>query len=1397
MRFTNHRSELFAKAICLITMLCLLAGATPLSPTVRAGGPPGEHSSCGNTRDYDKSLDEGDPLAVNSGAYHFTKPLLDLGGPMDLHFSLTYRSDFTRHTPVSPEDLGPWARFWWSPKYTAHFSNFGDEQAWTVQTANGNSVGFEKRGDEWVLVGPTDYWGNVDTGSAIRYRLKETGDYLYFMDPMAERVYIFEKLTPEWAFDELGRITDILDRNGNQLTYTYSEADHNNPARIEDGLGRSLDFTYENLGTPEERLSRVTDQAGRQVSFDFEYAADNDDDWTLRSVTDPMSHTTTFTYTTVQNPWLGFEHTDNIAAVQRPEGNIPYTQLYTVTVMRGTQAVRVAEQRDAYGNATALTYDTDQNQVTADRPDGNTVVYRHYSHHGMPKGLTDATGETITFTKNITEQLTSVTDRLGDTTNVTYHPETGKLASVTNNKGDVISYTYAAQTQTFTNPISPTETVTFTFYNLSRMDYPDGTYEQFAYDDYGNVTTYTDQAGQTWTYTYNDRGQVLTAANPAGGVTTYTYNADGTLASSTDSDTGVTAYGYDAYKRLITITHPDGTVQIGYDLNDRVTAITDERGKTYTYEYDANGNLVKATDPAGEETTYARDLMDRVTRRTDRRSETTQSTYDEMGRIASVTDPNGNTHQLDYDSRGWLNQITDPAGKAWRTAYDDEGVVISTTTPLNRTTTFGRDRLGYITAITDPLGNTATFTRDELSRVTAATDPLGHTTTYAYDERGLLAGVTLPDGGSASYDYNNLGLLSAIHDLNGNVWSFDHTAMGRLQSQTDPLGNTWVYTYNQRGLLEQIAYPTGETQTRTYDAAGNLTRRQYSAGLDLNFGYDDLSRITSADGITLTYDAVGQVVNTQNPSTSFGASYDDGGRLETVSYNGLFSVTYQYDTRDLLTQVSDGLTGATVQFTYDDDRRLIGVERSNGVDATLTWDGASRLTRIQEGSLADMQYTYNAAGEVIQAALDLPLDPAAYLAEQLANLSYDDASQNNSPGYTYDARGRLTASPGHTYTWDGASRLVGIDDVALTYNGLGDLTTRSEGGGTIHYYYNYALGLTPIVAEKDEATGQFLRYYIWTPGGKLLYMIDASAGNAVRFYHFDRAGSTLALTDDSGALTDAYAYDSYGNLLEHTGGSDQRFRYVGQYGVRWEPAGGLYHMRVRYYDPATARFLTRDPVWPRIADPQTLSPYQYAAAAPTMWIDPTGLNDDDIVDIGALSEKLTKQLVRLDRTLAQKLDEALAAAETPEQTKKVHEEFLPQIIELQKEALSDMYDPEYLEGARFVEELGKLDVGLSQYYRQIHEEYDAAVHEATTWEEFKAARRKYWSQRIWVEKECLSDIYSEELPIEHGRSDPHPVLAGEDDFDPYGTGVQEQEKEQKKPSLLGQREAVQKGVPKK
>jgi RHS repeat-associated protein len=363
-----------------------------------------------------------------------------------------------------------------------------------------------------------------------------------------------------------------------------------------------------------------------------------------------------------------------------------------------------------------------------------------------------------------------------------------------------------------------------------------------------------------------------------------------------------------------------------------------------------------------------------------------------------------------------------------------------------------------------------------------------------------------------------------------------------------------------------------------------------------------LDRVVSANDVAVTRDLEGRITGSVSGGINFAATYDDAGRLASVNYNnGAIQVTYGYDVNDRLLSVGDNVSGASVTFVRDAGGRVVSLTRSNGVNATLTYDAADRLTRIQEGTFLDLQYTLNAVGDPISTEITAPAIPS--VTADAKQFAFNAANEISSPGYIYDLRGRLTAAPGHTFAWDGASRLTQIDSTALVYDGFGDLIRRTNAGSTTRYYHHPSIDGRPIVAERNETSGEFIRFYVWMPGGALLYSIDAT-NNSPSFYHYDRLGSTLTLSSGTGAVSDSYAYSPYGELLIHNGTSTQPFTFIGAFGIRAE--SGLYQMGMRYYDPITARFLSRDPGRANLRDVRSLDPYVYALGNPMTYIDRNG-----------------------------------------------------------------------------------------------------------------------------------------------------------------------------------------------
>ena len=71
-------------------------------------------------------------------------------------------------------------------------------------------------------------------------------------------------------------------------------------------------------------------------------------------------------------------------------------------------------------------------------------------------------------------------------------------------------------------------------------------------------------------------------------------------------------------------------------------------------------------------------------------------------------------------------------------------------------------------------------------------------------------------------------------------------------------------------------------------------------------------------------------------------------------------------------------------------------------------------------------------------------------------------------------------------------------------------------------------------------------------------------------------------------------------------------------GEQYDSDLGLYYLRARYYNPATGRFLSRDPLDGQVKDPASLHKYLYANGDPVNGMDPNG--QEDLVATGWLTK---------------------------------------------------------------------------------------------------------------------------------------------------------------------------------
>jgi RHS repeat-associated protein len=133
-----------------------------------------------------------------------------------------------------------------------------------------------------------------------------------------------------------------------------------------------------------------------------------------------------------------------------------------------------------------------------------------------------------------------------------------------------------------------------------------------------------------------------------------------------------------------------------------------------------------------------------------------------------------------------------------------------------------------------------------------------------------------------------------------------------------------------------------------------------------------------------------------------------------------------------------------------------------------------------------------------------------------------------------------------------------------------------------------------VTKEYDE-NGDTLVRYTTEPA---LYgnLISQERDGVARYYHFDGQGSTLALTNKDGDITDEYAYNAFGETTEENGNTENSRRYSGERGYEHDSFG--YFVRARVYSPAIARWLSSDPLF--AVGP---NPYTYCDNSPIVLFD--------------------------------------------------------------------------------------------------------------------------------------------------------------------------------------------------
>jgi RHS repeat-associated protein len=985
--------------------------------------------------------------------------------------------------------------------------------------------------------------------------------YQYFGNWLAV-IYLPGQSTPyTFQFDGAGHLIGSKDLLGNQVQYQPDIP--NQRQTIIDRNGNATIYQYDGDGN----VTQVTDALGN-ITFSTYDSNDN-----LLSTTNALGKTKTFTYDGLGNQT---SFTDPLGHTTRNTFN-GFKQPLTVT--------------DSNGNVTTNTYDSNGNLLTTTNP-ANAAITNTYTPQGKVATTTDALNHTTALTYDAAGNLLTQTDPLGDLKTYTYDAN-----------GNLLSQ---AVTRTKSDGTHETLTTQYKYDALNRLirtTYPDGSVTQTQFNSLGQQTAIIDALNNTTNYAYDSDGRLITTTYPDHTTESIAYDKNGNQLTATDRAGNTTSFQYDALNRLTTTTFADNsTTSKSYDAIGQVLSLKDANGNTTQYAYDDAGRLLSATDPLSHTTSFA---------------------YDSVGNQVSVTDANGNATQFVFDAFNRRTKVVHPDGKFETTGYDPINHVTSRSDANGITTQFGYDPLGRLITVTDALNQITSYAYDEVGDRVSQTDANTHTTTYAYDQRGRRIQRILPLGQAESYAYDANGNMSAKTDFNSRTTTFTYDSLNRLLSKsadhffvtnhfgaasvtvtynsmgqratmTDAAGQT-TYTYDNRNRLVSKTAPQGSI-TYAYDAASNVKSIQSSNlnGSNLAYSYDALNRLASVT------DNNAACTGTPNCGGATNYTYDNAGDLLMATYPNGVAHSFTYDKRNRLTNLAVAGASQLAGYAYilDGSGHRLSATELSGRTVTYSYDNLYRLT--SESIATDphsingaVNYTYDPVGNRKQMTSTLPPVPAGLW-------NYDANDRLTSDGY--DPAGNTTSSGGLNYAYDFENHLVQQGGLSVVYDGDGNRVAKTTPNGTTQFLVDSVnpSGYAQVLDELQS--GSVSRTYVW--GLQLVSQHEqVSQTLSTNYYLYDGHGSVRGLSDASGAVTDTYDYDAFGNLIHSTGSTPNVYLFSGQ---QFDPDLSLYYNRARYLRVSTGRFWTMDPQEGSDHDPLSLHKYLYAWANPVNLTDPTG-----------------------------------------------------------------------------------------------------------------------------------------------------------------------------------------------
>jgi RHS repeat-associated protein len=815
----------------------------------------------GSTAGCGSSTSGGDPVRLNTGAFHLVTHDLRVADTIGLDLARVYRSGAyeTDGKPMAGA-FGVGTTFNYDQYLTVSASDANKlQQLIQLYLPSGIRVPFTLRAGSTTtwddLTSPGRFYrATITSSGSTKLLTLRNGRTMQFT--MIAGIYRLTRIqdrignTVTIARDsKTGAVTSVSGPNGRKITFVSVVGARGKPlvSRVTDTLGRQISYQYDN----QDRLTQTTDAGGGIWKYGWDTTS------RLVTIADPLGR---------QRVLNTYDDADRVVGQQLADGS-KFAMAYTVSASKITRT----DVTDRRGSIRRVEFDANGRVVRNTYPAEQDIA------------------QVQTFAYDDTGRMTNLTST--DRRYTFGYDANGNLITEADQYGTLVTRSFDSYSQLLTD---------------ARAGDPQrGVSIAYVYDAKGNQLTVTDRLGNRTTWTYDSQGRRLTKTDALKGLTKYSWTgAD--LTSITDPLNRVTKFTFDAIGQLTAVQDPLGnTIRRTIDALGRTSDITDAAGGISRLTWDSAGRLLSQADPKGVTTRYTYNEIGRPVTRTDPLGRSETYTWNSAGQIATIVDRKKQVTTYTYDPAGRTARIDfqpeagKPGTRSWQYEWDQ---TLNKLTGMNDygPSTHGSIRAdGVIRSTIIRYDNITGKYRSMLDIPNIQGEPAYR---YATDTREIV-GI---DMDRATVDYSR--------DAEHRVTKIQYTLNGEAP-------RTFTSTYDALGRLSQSESGNGIIATYSWDAASQLTGITYkradgSVLGDLTYGYDLAGRRTKAAGslakVNLPQAVSDAQYNAANQLTRWAGktfSYDLNGNLSSDGVN-----QYGWNEQGLLTQISGGTTAV---FSYD------------------------------------------------------------------------------------------------------------------------------------------------------------------------------------------------------------------------------------------------------------------------------------------------------------------------------------------------------------------------------------------------------------------------------------------------------------------------------------------------